>query len=74
MQPAMEPVAPAAVLSAAPSVPNTPVGQANDLFADVKNEKVTLKPFFLKLKKNLMTFFLLCTCTVKFILFRIFQF
>jgi len=39
MQPAMEPVAPAAVLSAAPSVPNTPVGQANDLFADVKNEK-----------------------------------
>ena len=40
MQPAMEPVAPAAVLSAAPSVPSTPVGQANDLFADVKNDKV----------------------------------
>lgn len=46
MQPAMEPVAPAAVLSAAPSVPNTPVGQANDLFADVKNEKVTFEAFF----------------------------
>ena len=52
MQPAMEPVAPAAVLSAAPSVPNTPVGQANDLFADVKNEKVTFEAFF-EVKKNL---------------------
>ena len=39
----MEPVAPATVISAAPSVPDTPVGaSSNDLFSDVdvKTEKV----------------------------------
>jgi len=40
----MEPVAPAAVISAAPSVPDTPVGGGNDLFNDieVKTEKVKM--------------------------------